>query len=241
MLQTAQKLWEENPDITRADMDRYSLQSHERAAKARDDGFFDGEILPIEGKTSDGSAKIMKYDLSIREGSTMEKMASLRVFSEGINKDPQITAGNSSPLNAGASCAVLMSQERAENLGIKPMAKIRGFGWAGVDPSVMGKGPVPSSKKALKHAGLEVEDIDYWEINEAFAIVPLYAMKILGIPEDKVNVKGGAIALGHPLGATGARLVGTLARILDVEKGKLGCATACVGGGQGTAIIIEKQ
>ena len=170
----------------------------------------------------------------------MEKMASLRVFSKGINKDPQITAGNSSPLNAGASCVVLMSRERAENLGIKPMAKIRGFGWAGVNPDVMGKGPVPSSRKALKHAGLEVEDIDYWEINEAFAVVPLYAMKILGIPENKVNVKGGAIAIGHPLGATGARLVGTLARILDIEGGKLGLATACVGGGQGTATIIEK-
>lgn len=240
MLQTAQKLWEENPDITREDMDRFSLNSHARAAKARDEGFYDGEILPIEGKTSDGTAELIKYDVSIREGSTMEKMASLRVFSKGINKDPQITAGNSSPLNAGASCAVLMSRERADNLGIKPMAKIRGFGWAGVNPSVMGKGPVPSSKKALKHAGLEVEDIDYWEINEAFAIVPLYAMKILGIPENKVNVKGGAISIGHPLGATGARLVGTLARILEVEGGKLGLATACIGGGQGAATVIEK-
>ncbi|MHA1728243.1 MAG: acetyl-CoA C-acyltransferase [Promethearchaeota archaeon] len=240
MLQTAQKLWEENPDITREDMDRYSLNSHERAAKARNDGFFDKEILPIEGKTSDGTTKIIKYDLSIREGSTMEKMAKLRIVSEGITKDPQITPGNASPLNAGAVCTVLMSRERAEELGIKPMAKIRGFGSAGVNPSVMGKGPVPASRKALNHAGLKVEDIDYWEINEAFAIVPLYVMKVLGVPEEKVNVKGGAIALGHPLGVTGARLIGTLARILDLEGGKLGLATACVGGGQGVATVIEK-
>jgi len=167
-------------------------------------------------------------------------MGNLRVVSTGINKEPQITAGNSSPLNAGAGCAVLMSKNRAEELGIKQMVTIRSIGWAGVNPGVMGQGPVPASKKALKQAGLDGEDIDFWEINEAFAIVPLYTMKILNIPAEKVNVKGGAIALGHPLGMTGVRLVGTLARILQAEGGKLGLATACVGGGQGVATIIEK-
>jgi acetyl-CoA acyltransferase len=240
MLQTAQQLWEQNPDITREDMDRWSLNSHNRAIKAKDDGFFDGEILPIEGTLPDGSKKLIKYDQSIRGGSTMETMANLPIVSTGINKEPQITAGNSSPLNAGAGCCVLMAKNRAEELGIKPMVKILSMGWAGVNPGVMGQGPVPASKKVLIRAGLNVEDIDYWEINEAFAIVPLYAMKILNIPPEKVNIKGGAIALGHPLGMTGFRLVGTLARILIKEGGRLGLATACVGGGQGVATIIEK-
>lgn len=240
MLQTAQQLWEQNPDITREKMDQWSLRSHERAIQARDEGFFDKEILPVEGTLPDGSKKIIKYDQSMRGGSTLEVMGNLRVVSTGINKEPQITAGNSSPLNAGAGCAVLMSKNRAEELGIKPMVKIRSMGWAGVNPGVMGQGPVPASKKALNQAGLSVEDIDFWEINEAFAIVPLYAIKILKIPDEIVNVKGGAIALGHPLGTTGVRLVGTLARILQIEGGKIGLATACVGGGQGVATIIEK-
>jgi len=240
MLQTAQKLWEQNIDITREDMDQWSLASHEKAIKARDEGFFDGEILPIEGTLPDGTKKMIRYDQSMRGGSTMEVMGNLRLVSKGINNDPQITPGNSSPLNAGAGCCVLMSRIRAEELGIQSMAKIRSIAWAGVNPSVMGQGPVPASKKALARAGLKGDDIDFWEINEAFAIVPLYAMKMLGISPEKVNVKGGAIALGHPLGLTGVRLVGTLARILQIENGKLGLATACIGGGQGVATIIEK-
>lgn len=240
MIQTAQQLWEQNPDITREDMDKWSLRSHDRAVKARDEGFFDGEILPIEGALPDGSKKLIKYDQSMRAGSTMEIMGKLRLVSKGIKKNPQITPGNSSPLNAGAGCSVLMSRNRAEELGIKTMAKIRSISWAGVNPGIMGSGPVPASKKALKSAGLEVGDIDYWEINEAFAIVPLYAMKVLGINHEKVNIKGGAIALGHPLGMTGVRLVGTIARILQIEGGKLGLATACIGGGQGIATILEK-
>ena len=240
MLQTAQKLWEQNPDITREDMDKFSINSHEKAIKARDEGFFDGEILPVEGTLPDGTKKLIKYDQSMRGGSTMETMAGLRLVSTGINKDPQITPGNSSPLNSGAGCVVLMAKKRAEELGIQPMAKILSIAWAGVNPSIMGSGPVPASKKALAKAGLKVDNIDFWEINEAFAIVPLYAMKMLGIPAKKVNVKGGALALGHPLGMTGMRLVGTLARILNIENGKYGLATACVGGGQGVATVIEK-
>ncbi len=240
MIQTAQKLWEQNMDITREDMDRFSLDSHAKAIKARDEGFFDGEIIPIEGVLPDGTHEMIKYDQTIREGSTMETMTKLPLVSKGIDEEAQITAGNSSPLNAGAGCCVLMSEKRANDLGIKPLARIKSMGWAGVNPGVMGKGPVPSSKKALARAGLKVDDIDVWEINEAFAIVPLFAMKILGIPQDIVNMKGGAIALGHPLGMTGVRLVGTLARILQLKGGRYGLATACIGGGQGIATILEK-
>lgn len=135
---------------------------------------------------------------------------------------------------------MLASKQKAEELGITPMATIKALGWAAVPPAVMGKGPVPASRMALKHAGLEVKDIDFWEINEAFCIVTLWCMKDLGIDSEKVNVKGGATAIGHPLGATGARLVGTLARILNLEDARYGVATACVGGGQGVATLIER-
>jgi acetyl-CoA C-acetyltransferase len=240
MIQTAQKLWEQNPDITREDMDQFSLDSHAKAIKAREEGFFDEEILPIQGKLPDGTKKLIKYDQSIREGSTMDVMGKLPLVSEGIEKDPQITPGNSSPLNAGAGCCVLMLKSLAEELNIKPLAKVVSMGWAGVNPGIMGSGPVPSSRKALSRAGLKSADIDFWEINEAFAVVPLYTAKKLNIPVEKINVKGGAIAIGHPLGATGVRLVGTLARILHSEEGMFGLATACVGGGQGVATVIEK-
>lgn len=136
---------------------------------------------------------------------------------------------------------MLMSKKKAKKLGLKPLAKIISMGWAGVDPTVMGKGPVPASRKALEHAELKAKDIDFWEINEAFVIVVLYAMKELGIDPDKINIKGGATAIGHPLGASGTRLVGTCARILNVEKGRYGLATACIGGGQGAATILERE
>ena len=240
MLQTAQQLWEQNQDITRIDMDRFSLESHQKAANARDTGFFDGEILPIEGSKPDGSKTLIKYDQSIREGSSLETMANLRTVSKGIAENPQITAGNSSPLNAGAGCCVLMSRSKADNLGIKPLVAIKSMAWAGVNPGIMGSGPVPASRKALRKANLEVQDIDYWEINEAFAIVPLYAIKELKIERDKINVNGGAIALGHPLGATGVRIAGTLARVMNNKDSQFGLATACIGGGQGVATILEK-
>jgi len=239
MLQTAQKLWEQNQDITRMDMDRFSLKSHQKAARARNEGYFDGEILPIDGKKPDGSKTIIKYDQSIREGSNLETMANLKLASKGINEMPQITAGNSSPLNSGAGCCVLMSRTKSDELGIKPLATIRSISWVGVNPGIMGSGPVPASKKALNKMNLNVQDIDFWEINEAFAIVPLFARKALDIDLQCINIKGGAIALGHPLGATGVRLIGTLARTLNKEKGKYGLATACIGGGQGVATILE--
>ncbi len=136
---------------------------------------------------------------------------------------------------------MLASKEKAKELGMTPLATIKGLGWAAVPPAVMGKGPVPASRMAVKHAGLEVKDIDFWEINEAFCIVTLWCIKDLGIDPEKVNVKGGATAIGHPLGATGARLMGTLARILNLEDARYGVATACIGGGQGVATVIEKE
>ncbi|VUT24096.1 MAG: acetyl-CoA acetyltransferase [Candidatus Methanolliviera sp. GoM_oil] len=239
---TAEKLFDlrqkEPPHITREEMDELAFRSHQNAAKALEEGFFKDEIMPVEITLADGTKKVVDHDLSIRADTTLEKIAAVP---PAFKPDGAITAGNSSPLNAAATAMILMSKEKAKEYGLDPMAKIVSMGWAGVDPSMMGLGPVPASKMALKHAGLEVKDIDFWEINEAFAVVTVNAIKELGIDPKKVNVKGGAIAIGHPLGATGTRLVGTLARILNVDDGRYGLATPCVGGGQGAATIIEKM
>jgi acetyl-CoA acetyltransferase family protein len=234
---TAEKLFSQTT-FTREDMDRWSLRSHQMAAKAVEEGYFEGEIMPIEAEQADGTKRVIDRDVSIRGDTSMEALADLQ---PPFKADGQITAGNSSPLNAGATAMVLMSKKKAQECKLKPRAKIISMGWAGVDPTIMGAGPVPASRKALQHAGLEVKDIDFWEINEAFAVVTLNTIKELGIDPDKVNVKGGAVAIGHPLGATGTRLVGTLARILNVEGGRYGVATACVGGGQGAATILERE
>ncbi|MFW9996606.1 MAG: acetyl-CoA C-acetyltransferase [Candidatus Odinarchaeota archaeon] len=234
---TAEKLFKiaaKKFGLTREDLDQYSLESHELAAKAQDEGFFKDEIMPVELS----SGEIFDLDAAVRRGGTIEKMAALMPV---FDFDGVITAGNSSPLNAGATGMILMSKEKAKEYGIEPMATIKSMGWAGVNPGIMGHGPVPASEKALKHAGLEAKDIDFWEINEAFAIVALNAIKEFNLDRNKVNVKGGAVAIGHPLGATGTRLVGTLARILNWEGGRYGLATACIGGGQGIATIIEKE
>ena len=234
---TAEKLLSETT-FTREDMDRWALKSHQMAAKAVEEGYFKEEILPIEAVQADGTKRVIDHDVSIRGDTSMEALAQLQ---PSFKPDGAITAGNSSPLNAGASAIMLMSKKKAQKYNLKPLAKIVSMGWAGVDPTVMGKGPVPASRKALAHAGLEAKDIDFWEINEAFVIVALYAMKELGIDPNKVNVKGGATAIGHPLGASGTRLVGTCARILNVEGGKYGLANACIGGGQGAATILERE
>jgi acetyl-CoA C-acetyltransferase len=234
---TAEKLFEQT-DFTRDDMDRWALRSHQLAAKALEEGYFKGEIMPTEVQLPDGTKKVIDHDVSIRADTSLEALADLQ---PSFKPDGHITPGNSSPLNAGATAMVLMSKKKAKEYKLKPLAKIVSMGWAGVDPTVMGTGPVPASRMALKHSGLEVKDIDFWEINEAFAIVALSTIKQLGIGPDKVNVKGGATAIGHPLGATGTRLVGTLARILSLENGRFGLATACVGGGQGAATIIERE
>ena len=240
---TAEKLFtvanEEGMNITREDLDKFGVRSHNLAEKALDDGYFKGEIMPVEAKQADGSIKLIEEDQSIRRGATLEATAALKPAFK--RKGGVITAGNASPLNAGAVSMLLMSKDKAKEYGLKPMASVISIGWAGVDPSIMGVGPVPASEMALKHAGMKADEIDYWEINEAFCIVPLYAMKKFGIPEEKVNVRGGATAIGHPLATSGVRMTGTLARILEERNAKYGLATLCGGMGQGATTIIERE
>jgi acetyl-CoA C-acetyltransferase len=234
---TAEKLFAQS-GLTKEDMDRWGVRSHQLAAKAQKEGFFKDEILPIEAEQADGKMMVVDKDQAVRADTTMEGMKDLK---PAYKPDGAVTAGTSSPLNAAATSMILMSKETAKKKGIQPMAAIRSIGFAGVDPTIMGTGPVPASRKALEKAGLQVKDIDYWEINEAFAIVVLNCAKELGIDPDRVNVMGGGLAIGHPLGATGIRLVGTLARILRAKGGRYGLANACVGGGQGVATIIERE
>jgi acetyl-CoA acyltransferase len=234
---TAEKLFSQT-EFTKEEMDRWGARAHQLAAKAQAEGFFDGEILPIEAEQDDGTVMNVDKDQAVRHDATVEGIADLK---PAFKKDGVITAGNSSPLNAAATSMLLMSKDTAEKKGIRPLATIRSIGFAGVDPTIMGIGPVPASRMALEKAQLKASDIDFWEINEAFCIVALNCIKELGIDPDTVNVMGGATAIGHPLGATGIRLVGTLARILNVNDARWGCATACVGGGQGVATIIERE
>jgi acetyl-CoA acyltransferase len=235
---TAEKLFAQT-GFTKEEMDRWGVRSHQLAGKAQKEGFFKDEILPIEAEQGDGKMMVVDRDQAVRGDTTMEQMKDLKPAYKpdgGV-----ITAGTSSPLNAAATSMILMSKETAKKKGIQPMATIRSIGFAGVDPTIMGAGPVPASLRALKAAGLQVKDIDYWEINEAFAIVALNCIKELGLDPDRVNVMGGGLAIGHPLGATGVRLTGTLARILKAKGARYGCANACVGGGQGVATIIERE
>ncbi len=232
---TAEKLLSKT-DFTREDMDRWAVRSHQLAAKAQKEGYFKGEILPVNITLADGSRQVFDYDACVRADTTMQALAALK---PAYKQGGTVTAGNSSPMNVGATCLLLMSREKAKKLGLKPMAVMVSFGVAGVEPSLMGEGPVPANRKALGNANLKISDIDYFEINEAFSIVPLYAIKELGINPDKVNVKGGALAIGHPLGASGVRLIGTLARILQEKGGTYGSASMCCGFGQGVACIIK--
>jgi acetyl-CoA acyltransferase len=234
---TAEKLFSQT-DFTKEDLDRWGAQSHQRAAKAQAEGFFNDEILPIEAEQADGKTLTVDRDQAVREDATVEGMANLR---PAFKPDGVITAGNSSPLNAAATSMLLMSKETARKKGIRPLATIRSIGFAGVDPTIMGQGPVPASQKALEKAGMKASDIDFWEINEAFCIVALNCIQQLGLDPQKVNIMGGGTAIGHPLGATGIRLTGTLARILNLKGARYGCANACVGGGQGVATIIERE
>ena len=232
---TAEKLAEEE-GFAREEMDRYSVESHAKASRSVDQGWFKGELLGMKVEVS-GEEKVIDVDQSIRKDTTMEQMAALQ---PSFKAGGLITPGNSSPLNAGASLVALASKEKLEEHGLEPMARVVSVGWAGVDPSVMGKGPVPASQKALAKAGLKVDQVDIWEINEAFAVVVLYAIRELGLDPSKVNQHGGAIAIGHPLGASGARILGTLARQLKETGKEYGLATLCVGGGQGFSVVLQR-
>jgi acetyl-CoA C-acetyltransferase len=235
MGKTAEKLAKET-GFSREDMDAWGVRSHRLASEARDSGFLSGEIVPVQAAQEGGEKQLIDHDQGIRDNVSLEKMLELKpVFEE----DGTITAGNSSPLNSGAAGMLLMSADKAEKSGLTPLARIKSIGFAGVDPTLMGKGPIPAARKALEDRGLKAADIDFWEINEAFALVVLNTIRELRIDPDRVNIHGGALAIGHAMGATGIRLPGTLARILNEKKGKTGCAAACVGGGQGVATIIE--
>ena len=232
---TAEKLAEEE-GFTREEMDLYAVGSHAKASKSLDEGWFKGELMEMKVEMG-GEQRVIDADQSIRKGTSFEQLAKLGpAFKDG----GMVTAGNSSPLNAGASMVLLMSGEKVKEAGLKPLAKIISFGWAGVEPSVMGKGPVPSSRKALARGGVNLEDVDLWEVNEAFAVVVLYAIRELGLDPGRVNAHGGSIAIGHPLGASGARIVGTLARQLRGTGKEYGVATLCVGGGQGFATLMQR-
>ena len=222
--------------VTRAEMDRFALESHKKANESTESGWQRKEILPLEVETVNGKMVVDK-DQSIRGDTSMQQLAALPPT---FKENGTVTAGNSSPLNAGASLVVLASGRKVKEYGLKPMSKISGFGWAAVPPYLMGLGPVPASLKVLKRFGLKADDIDVWEINEAFAVVVINAIRELGLNEGNVNIKGGAIAIGHPLGATGARLIGTLSRLLEDRGKERGIATLCVGGGQGYSALIER-
>ena len=227
--------------ITREQQDAFAVRSHKLAQAATVSGRFKREILPIEGHDADGVLKLYDFDEVIRPETTMESLAGLRPVFDPVNGT--VTAGTSSALSDGASAMLLMSADKAKELGLKPRARIVSMAVAGCDPSIMGYGPVPATKKALKRAGLTIDDIDVFELNEAFAAQSLPCVKDLGLEDvvdTKVNLNGGAISLGHPLGCSGSRISTTLVNELEVQGGRYGLATMCIGLGQGIATIFER-
>ncbi len=227
--------------IKREDMDKFSERSHRLAAKARADGKFDNEIIPVMGHDENGVPFMVAQDETIREDTTVEALAGLRpVFNP---KGGTVTAGSSSQITDGASGMIVMSSERADALGLKPKARITATTLAGVDPSIMGYGPVPSTQKALKQLGMTMGDIDYVELNEAFAAQSLPVLKDLDLlddMDDKVNVHGGAIALGHPFGCSGTRISGSLLTVMEQRDMTMGISTMCIGLGQGISTVMER-
>ncbi len=221
--------------ITREEQDQAAYESQTKASQAIQSGAFKKEICPVTIPSKKGDI-IFAVDEFPRAGTTSESLAKLK---PAFKKDGTVTAGNASGINDGAAALVLMSEAKAKQLGIKPLARIIATATAGVDPSIMGIGPVPAATKALKQAGLSVNDIDLFEANEAFAAQFIAAGRDLKLPKEKVNVNGGAIALGHPIGASGARILVTLLHALEQRKLRRGLATLCIGGGMGIATIIE--
>jgi acetyl-CoA C-acetyltransferase len=219
--------------VTREEMDEFAARSQQRAVESQGNGFFEREITPI---TTPGGTVVSKDD-GPREGTTVEGLAQLKPV---FRPDGEVTAGNACPLNDGAAAVVVMSDAKARELGITPLARIVSSGVSGLNPEIMGLGPIEASRQAMARAGMSVDDIDLFEINEAFAAQVLPSAKHLGIPMEKLNVKGGSIALGHPFGMTGARIMTTLLNALEDEDKTIGLETMCVGGGQGMAMIVER-
>lgn len=227
--------------VTREMQDFFALRSHQKAAAATAEGKFKAEIMPTEGHDADGILQVFDTDEVIRTDANIEDLAKLKPVFDPVNGT--VTAGSSSALSDGASCLLVMSAERAKSLGLEPMARVRSMSVVGCDASIMGWGPVPAVEKALKRAGLTLSDIDLFELNEAFAAQSLAVLKgleLLDQAEDKVNLNGGAIALGHPLGCSGARITGTLAHLMKAREARLGVATMCIGLGQGIATVLER-
>jgi len=224
--------------ISREAQDQFALASHRKASAATAAGQFAAEIVPIWGRDENGNRVLVEQDQCIRADASMEALAALPpAFMPGMGT---VTAGNSSPLNDGAAALLVMSEASAQSLGLTPLVKVRATAIAGVDPAVMGTGPVPATQKALKRAGLSLGDIDLVELNEAFAAQALACIRMLDMDESKVNVRGGAIAIGHPLGASGARIATTLIHAMHDQGAMLGLATMCIGVGQGIAVIFER-
>jgi acetyl-CoA C-acetyltransferase len=223
--------------ITREDQDQLALRSQNRAEAAIKAGAFTSEIVPVEIPQKKGAPLIFSQDEFPRLGTTSETLSKLR---PAFKKDGTVTAGNASGINDGAAAVVVMSKERAEELGLPVLAKITSWASAGVDPLIMGTGPIPATRKALEKANLKIEDIDLVEANEAFASQAFEVTKELGLDIDKTNVNGGAIAIGHPIGASGARILVTLLHELNRRNGHKGLATLCIGGGQGISMIVER-
>ncbi len=224
-------------NISREEQDAFALQSQNRAEKAIKEGRFKDEIVPVEIPQRKGDPIVVDTDEHPRFGTTAEALAKLR---PAFKKDGTVTAGNASGINDGAAALIIMSKEKADELGIKPLATIISYASAGVDPSVMGTGPIPASRKALEKAELTIEDVDLVEANEAFAAQSLAVVKDLNLNPEKTNVNGGAIALGHPIGASGARILVTLLYEMDKRDAKNGLATLCIGGGQGIALVVRR-
>ncbi len=222
--------------ISRADQDAFALQSHQKAVAAQADGSFDAEIIPITAPKGRRDTVVIDRDEGPRAETSLEKLATLRA---AFRSGGSVTAGNSSTLNDGASAMIIASAERARSLGLKPVARIVACAAAGVDPTVMGLGPVPATQKALSLAGWSLAEIDLIELNEAFSAQSIGVIRELGLDESKVNVNGGAIALGHPLGCSGARILTTLIHAMHARGARRGLATLCVGVGQGVSTLVE--
>lgn len=234
--------------VSRQAQDEYALQSQQRTARAQQEGFFKQEIIPMQvtraildkqGQPTGTEPHLADRDECNRPDTTLEGLAGLKPYFDPNSGQGSVTPGNSSQLSDGASSTLVMSRERAAELGLKPKLVFKGFAVAGCEPDEMGIGPIYAVPKLLSRAGLKVSDIDLWELNEAFAVQVLYCRDFLGISQEKLNVNGGSISIGHPYGMTGSRMVGTLANEMQRRKARLGVVTMCIGGGQGAAALFE--
>jgi acetyl-CoA acetyltransferase family protein len=224
--------------ITREEQDHWAWQSNMRAAAAQKDGKFKNEIVPMEGKFEDGTVAIVDYDEGVRPDSSLEKIRSLAPV---YRPDGSVTAASSSKQADAAGAGVFMSKDKAKALGLVPMVTVRSIAWEGCDPAIMGYSATLAAQQAVARAGLKADDIDLWESNAAFAVVPLTQIKVMGIDPEKMNVNGDACCIGHPIGASGIRMVGTMSHEMNRRGSRYGCSAICGGFGQGTAILVERE